>query len=269
MGLFDGYFDPDQFGNGGGLLGRLLALQQQQGPYQPGADLDQTPAAPQTSAPTPLPWPNWLGTGLTASAAQPPLPDLRSQYQALRPVLGDRNAILAAVSPEVGQTLIAQALASRQNPANSGNAGSTGDGQPAASDASSDPVRPGSQYAQAAMGLCAAGPAGCAAGAGITAGQAILSGLGALGGLGAIVLNNENAIRPPAGSRPINETDWSGDHGTIKKAVEANPTDDVRISPTGDVWAQNPDGSWTNHGPADTFTGSGKASGRQGKDRDR
>jgi hypothetical protein len=35
MGLFDDYFDPDQFGEGGGLLGRLLALQLQQGLYQP------------------------------------------------------------------------------------------------------------------------------------------------------------------------------------------------------------------------------------------
>jgi hypothetical protein len=32
VGLFDGYFDSDQFGQGGGLLGRLLALQQQAQP---------------------------------------------------------------------------------------------------------------------------------------------------------------------------------------------------------------------------------------------
>ncbi|MGH9697680.1 MAG: hypothetical protein ACRD5Z_26305 [Bryobacteraceae bacterium] len=178
------------------MLGRLLALRQQQGPYQPGADLDQTPAAPQTSVPAPLPWLNLLGTGLTASAARPPLPDLHSQYQALRPVLGDRNAMLATVSPEAGQTLIAQALASRQNPANAGDAASRGDGQPIASDASSSPVRPGSQYAQAAIGLCATGPAGCAAGLGLTAGQAILGGLGALGGLGGLILNNQKEISP-------------------------------------------------------------------------
>jgi hypothetical protein len=35
MGLFDDYFDPQQFGDGGGLFGRLLSLQQQQGQYQP------------------------------------------------------------------------------------------------------------------------------------------------------------------------------------------------------------------------------------------
>jgi hypothetical protein len=116
------------------------------------------------------------------------------------------------------------------------------------------------------MALCVTGPFGCAAGAGLTAAPAILGGA-ALGGLGAIILNN-NAQRPPAGSRPINQTDWSGDHTDIKEAVGAQPDDDVRISPTGDVWAQKPDGSWENHGDVGTFTGSGKPSGRRGKDRD-
>jgi|SRR5580693_6512350 hypothetical protein len=97
MGLFDGYFDPDQFGNGGGLLGRLLALQQQQRQYQPGENFDQASTAPQRS-----------------------LPDLHSQYRALRSLLGDRNAMLAAISPTVRQALIAQALAKRQNPADAG-----------------------------------------------------------------------------------------------------------------------------------------------------
>jgi len=31
MGLFDDYFDPHQFEDSGGLLGRLLSLRQQQG----------------------------------------------------------------------------------------------------------------------------------------------------------------------------------------------------------------------------------------------
>jgi hypothetical protein len=47
MGLFDGYVDPEQFNSGGGLLGRLLALQQFQRQSQP----DQALAAPQTPAP--------------------------------------------------------------------------------------------------------------------------------------------------------------------------------------------------------------------------
>jgi hypothetical protein len=48
MGLFDGYFDPQNFSDdGGGLLGRLRSLQQEQGQYQPGAGFDQT-SVPQT-----------------------------------------------------------------------------------------------------------------------------------------------------------------------------------------------------------------------------
>lgn len=78
----------------------------------------------------------------------------------------------------------------------------------------------------------------------------------------------EGAKRPPTGSRPIDQTPWSGDHENIKGGISANPDDNVRISPDGNVWLQNPDGTWTNHGPADSFTGSGKASGRRGKDRD-
>jgi hypothetical protein len=52
MGLFDSYFDPQQFGEGGGLLSRLIALQRQQGLYQPDADPEPPPAAQ-----TPMPWP--------------------------------------------------------------------------------------------------------------------------------------------------------------------------------------------------------------------
>lgn len=36
MGFFDDYFDPRQFENGGGLLGRLQALQREQADYRPG-----------------------------------------------------------------------------------------------------------------------------------------------------------------------------------------------------------------------------------------
>jgi hypothetical protein len=61
--------------------------------------------------------------------------------------------------------------------------------------------------------------------------------------------------RPPAGSKPIDQTDWSGDHRVIKDAIGATPSDDVIISPSGDVWAQNPDGTWTNHGPAQITRG--------------
>jgi len=261
MGLFDSYFDPEQFQDSGGLLGRLLSLQPQD-QYQPGAGFDsqsavgdQTAFAPQTplslpiaaSAPTapstpdygqtqnmavddyqmpqfgradvPQPGPpppdlgdrlggglqSWaqtpvgipfaaLANGITgfnagqrtdaagvvpAQASTPtsaPSPDLgdrlgagfqswahtpvgnpfaalangiagsstgqrtdpvavaqqsaqpgvsasanaqqglNAQYQALRPLLGDRNAMLAIVHPEMGQTLIARALAGQTVP---------------------------------------------------------------------------------------------------------------------------------------------------------
>ena len=75
--------------------------------------------------------------------------------------------------------------------------------------------------------------------------------------------------KPPAGSKPIDKTPWSGDHWQIKKDIGSKAADNVSISPAGHVWGQNPDGSWTNHGPASSFTGSGKSRGRRGKDRDR
>ena len=74
--------------------------------------------------------------------------------------------------------------------------------------------------------------------------------------------------QPPAGSKPISETPWSGDHGEIKAAVGAGAKDNVKISPDGKVWVQNPDGSWTDHGDVENLTGSGTASGEKGKDRD-
>jgi hypothetical protein len=109
MGLFDGFVDPEQFGEGGGLLSRLLALQPQQGQYQAGAGFDPPPSVPQSPALQPTPWPNLYSQALPD--AQPAAPNLTSQFQALRPVLGDHDAMLATVNPDVGKTLIAQALA--------------------------------------------------------------------------------------------------------------------------------------------------------------
>ena len=102
-------------------------------------------------------------------------------------------------------------------------------------------------------------------------GAVIGAGLGALGGyLIADRLSNviNSASRPPAGSLPISGTPWSGDHGRIKGALGLGGRDSVFIDPDGNVWAQHPDGSWSNEGPASDYTGSGKASGRRGKDRD-
>ena len=79
--------------------------------------------------------------------------------------------------------------------------------------------------------------------------------------------DTEGAKNPPPGSKPINQTPWSGNHQEIKEGINAAPKDDTRISPDGNVWSQHPDGSWTNYGPASSFTGSGRPKGRRGKDR--
>ena len=78
---------------------------------------------------------------------------------------------------------------------------------------------------------------------------------------------DEQKNRPPPGSKPINETPWSGSHREIKKGITGESTDNIRISPDNEVWSENPDGSWTNHGSASIFTGSGNPLGRRGKDR--
>lgn len=73
----------------------------------------------------------------------------------------------------------------------------------------------------------------------------------------------------PTGSRGIDETPWSGDHGDIKDALGLRGDDKVYVDPSDNVWVQHPDGSFENEGPAGNFTGSGKPSGRTGRDRDR
>lgn len=73
--------------------------------------------------------------------------------------------------------------------------------------------------------------------------------------------------RPPIGSLPIDQTEWSGDHYQIKRAINARAQDRVYIDLKGEIWAENPDGRWTNHGPATDYTGSGKARGRHSKNR--
>jgi hypothetical protein len=127
MGLFDGYFDPQQFGEGGGLLGRLLALQQQQGQYQPGAAFDEVPPVPQRPVLQPMPLPNLPGYG-PSSGSSTVAANLMSQYQALRPVLGDYNAMLATINPDIGKSLMAQALARQQKSDNSSDVVSAGCG---------------------------------------------------------------------------------------------------------------------------------------------
>jgi len=60
MGLFGSYFDPEQFHDSGGLLGRLLSLQQQQGQYQSGPGFNaqgESASAPPQPAAIPMPAP--------------------------------------------------------------------------------------------------------------------------------------------------------------------------------------------------------------------
>jgi hypothetical protein len=142
MALFDDYLAPRQFGEGGGLLGRLLALQQQQNQYQPGAGFDTAPV-PQMAPPTP--WSNLPGDR-ASSGERSAAPNLNSQYRAVRSVLGDHNAMLATVDPETRKALVAQSLAGQQGVYSGGGGVSAGGGR-VLSDASPDPIRPGSQYA--------------------------------------------------------------------------------------------------------------------------
>ena len=124
---FDDYslvpVDHDPFAADGPIqrAGTQLASQP-----QPNAGFDQPPSAPQTpgSAP-PLP-PIVPNGGQAPSVPQPPRQDLHWQYQALRPMPGDRNAMLATVYPEVRQTLIAQALAGQQQPGQTSEPAPTG-----------------------------------------------------------------------------------------------------------------------------------------------
>jgi hypothetical protein len=82
---------------------------------QPNAGFDQPPSAPQTPGSAPPLSPIVPNGGQAPSVPQPGQ-DPHSQYQALRPMLGDRNAMLATVYPEVRQALVAQALAGQQQP---------------------------------------------------------------------------------------------------------------------------------------------------------
>jgi hypothetical protein len=102
------------------------ARTQQEGQPQTDAGFDRPPSAPQTPGSAPPLSPIVPNDGQAPSVPQPPGQDLHSQYQALRPMLGDHNAMLATVYPEVRQTLIAQALAGRQQPGQTSEPAPTG-----------------------------------------------------------------------------------------------------------------------------------------------
>jgi hypothetical protein len=236
MGLFDGQVDPEQFNGGGGLLGRLLALQQFQGQYQPGTGFNDD-----------------------ASALQAPF------RFTLSPRLSNDGQV-AATGGSFSQNPEMQPF---RYPAASQTAGSAA---PPSGLPFSSPIQ-NTVLAQYSPGRPMGIPLPPVFFPGTPQNDAFVhSTIGAARAIGDAVgtlLNSDDASRPPAGSRPISATPWSGDHGAIKGAIGAGGADDVRISPEGEVWQQHPDGSWTNHGPADSYTGSGRPSGRRGKDRER
>jgi hypothetical protein len=75
--------------------------------------------------------------------------------------------------------------------------------------------------AQAAMGLCAVGPAGCAVGAGITAGQIILGGAAAAGAGAIIMMNQAPSETPPAAT----------ESGPPASAPVGNSTSPIEVQP--------------------------------------
>ncbi len=118
MGLFDSYFDPEQFQDSGGLLGRLLSLQSMQGQYQPGDGFDprasatgQTPST--TQMPTSVSPPQSAASALGATRAGPQTPDYgQTQNIAIgdyrMPQFGRADISQTAVqSPDLGDRLSA------------------------------------------------------------------------------------------------------------------------------------------------------------------
>jgi hypothetical protein len=57
-----------------------------------------------------------FGSGQRADPAGIAQQDLRARRELLEPILGERNAVIATVHPDIGNTLIAQALAGRKEP---------------------------------------------------------------------------------------------------------------------------------------------------------
>ena len=84
-----------------------------------------------------------------------------------------------------------------------------------------------------------------------------------------MVANAETArAKLPAGSLPIDETEWSGNHTEIKDGIGVRPTTRVFIDPDGNAWAENPDGTWNNYNAVANLTAAGRPKGRRGKDRE-
>jgi hypothetical protein len=107
--------------------------------------------------------------GQAPSVPQPPGQDLHAQYQALRPMLGDRDAMLATLHPEVRQTLIAQALAGQQQPGQTPGPAPTSGGSGVTQQAQTQPQQPAMGAGQPGVNRPATGnsPSGSGGGAGV------------------------------------------------------------------------------------------------------
>ena len=130
---------------------------------QPNAGFDQAPSAPQTPGSAPP---------LVPNGEQDP----HSQYLALRPMLGDHNAMLATVYPDLRQTLIAQALAGQQQPGQTyqpaptgGVSGVTQQAQTSTQSAQPQPQQPATGTGQPGVNAPSTGnsPGGSGGGAGV------------------------------------------------------------------------------------------------------
>jgi hypothetical protein len=118
-------------------------------------------------------------------------------------------------------------------------------------------------YAQRAMQWCQAG--GCQA-----AGNAALAAAAAVAAWAGIDVVRAEMARPkpgsrpkwvPTGTRPIDQTDWTDDHETIKDTVGNGPKDWTGITPEGDVITADPEtGEPINHGPAKDMVPKGRPS---------
>jgi hypothetical protein len=167
---FDDYslapVDHDPFAADGPIPQARTQLASQPQPY---AGLDQPPSARQTPG-SALPLPPIVPSGGQApSVPQPPGQDPHSQYQALRPMLGDRNAMLATVYPELRQALIAQALAGRQQPGQTSEPAPTGgvSGVTQQAQTQTQPAQPQPQSQPRQPATGAGHPGGSGGGAGV------------------------------------------------------------------------------------------------------